>query len=652
MDEQPNENRPHIPTWVWILTIFAVILGLQLWLSGRFSGPEQVTLQEVAEFIREDQVKQLVVSGDRLQVTLDDGRNFGAVKSTSDSLIETFQYYGISAEDLNDKLVVQDNSMWNTLLSLAFTVGPVLLLLWFFTRGFRQMQGGGGNNIFGFGRSRARNLTDANRPTVTFDDVAGVEEAKLELVEVVQFLREPEKFVQVGARIPKGVLMVGPPGTGKTLLARAVAGEAGVPFFHISGSEFVEMFVGVGASRVRDLFEKAKQAAPSIVFVDEIDAVGRQRGAGMGGGHDEREQTLNQILVEMDGFDNETNVIVIAATNRADILDPALLRPGRFDRKVFVDLPDISGREKILAVHARGKPIASDVSFKEMSRLTAGFSGADLENLINEAAIFAARRSKRTIGLLEFQDAFDRVVMGPERQSRVMSEDDKMTVAYHEAGHAVVSFYLTNTDPVQKITIVPRGRAGGFVMSLPEDRAVHSREFFEDQIAMALGGRAAEEHFFGRVTTGAAADLQQATRLARAMVMEYGMSDRLGLPTYGGGSGSPFVGREMGWFGSGRDYSEEAAQTIDAEVKRLLEENYNRARTIIDQNRDRMVHLATTLIDVETLDRAAFEKLMNELQPSNAPAPEPVAPPTAAPAAGLPPAPQQPLPNPRPAAAD
>ena len=651
MDEQPNENRPHIPTWVWILTIFAVILGLQLWLSGRFSGPEQVTLQEVAEFIREDQVKQLVVSGDRLQVTLDDGRNFGAVKSTSDSLIETFQYYGISAEDLNDKLVVQDNSMWNTLLSLAFTVGPVLLLLWFFTRGFRQMQGGGGNNIFGFGRSRARNLTDANRPTVTFDDVAGVEEAKLELAEVVQFLREPEKFVQVGARIPKGVLMVGPPGTGKTLLARAVAGEAGVPFFHISGSEFVEMFVGVGASRVRDLFEKAKQAAPSIVFVDEIDAVGRQRGAGMGGGHDEREQTLNQILVEMDGFDNETNVIVIAATNRADILDPALLRPGRFDRKVFVDLPDISGREKILAVHARGKPIASDVSFKEMSRLTAGFSGADLENLINEAAIFAARRSKRTIGLLEFQDAFDRVVMGPERQSRVMSEDDKMTVAYHEAGHAVVSFYLTNTDPVQKITIVPRGRAGGFVMSLPEDRAVHSREFFEDQIAMALGGRAAEEHFFGRVTTGAA-DLQQATRLARAMVMEYGMSDRLGLPTYGGGSGSPFVGREMGWFGSGRDYSEEAAQTIDAEVKRLLEENYNRARTIIDQNRDRMVHLATTLIDVETLDRAAFEKLMNELQASNGQVPEAVVPPTAAPAAGLPPAPQQPLPNPRPAAAD
>ncbi|MCZ7672835.1 MAG: AAA family ATPase [Chloroflexi bacterium] len=325
---------------------------------------------------------------------------------------------------------------------MTLTLIPVLLILWLFTRGFRQMQGGGGggNNIFGFGRSRAKDLTGANRPTVTFDDVAGADEAKMELEEVVRFLKEPEKFIQVGARIPKGVLMVGPPGTGKTLLARAVASEAGAPFFHISGSEFVEMFVGVGASRVRDLFDKAKQAAPAIVFVDEIDAVGRQRGAGMGGGNDEREQTLNQILVEMDGFDNETNVIVIAATNRPDILDPALLRPGRFDRKIFVDLPDVTGREAILKVHARGKPIASEVSFSDLGRLTAGFSGADLENLINEAAIFAARRNKRTIDLLEFQDAFDRVVMGPERKSRVMSKDDKETVAYHEAGHAIVSF--------------------------------------------------------------------------------------------------------------------------------------------------------------------------------------------------------------------
>ncbi|CUS03744.2 protease, ATP-dependent zinc-metallo [Candidatus Promineifilum breve] len=623
MDDQQNDNRPSIPTWVWIITIFAVILGLQLFLSGRFSGPEQITLQEMADYIRAGEVEQLTVSGDRLQILLDDDRTFGAVKSPSDSLFETFEFFGISAADLNNNMMVRDQSTWNTLTSILLGVGPVLLLIWIFMRGFRQMQGGGGNNIFGFGRSRARNLTDANRPTVNFDDVAGVEEAKQELAEVVQFLREPEKFVQVGARIPKGVLMVGPPGTGKTLLARAVAGEAGVPFFHISGSEFVEMFVGVGASRVRDLFEKAKTAAPSIVFVDEIDAVGRQRGAGLGGGHDEREQTLNQILVEMDGFDNETNVIVIAATNRADILDPALLRPGRFDRKVFVDLPDIAGREKILQVHARGKPIASEVSFKDTARLTAGFSGADLENLINEAAIFAARRDKRTIGLLEFQDAFDRVVMGPERQSRVMSEDDKMTVAYHEAGHAIVSFFLSHTDPVQKITIVPRGRAGGYVMSLPEDRALYSREFFDDQIAMALGGRASEEHFFGRVTTGASNDLQNATRLARAMVMEYGMSDKLGLPTYGGGSANPFVGREMGFFGSSRDYSEEAAQSIDAEVKRILEENYGRALDVIEQNHDRMVQLATTLINVETLDRPAFEKLMNEPMPGNGVVPDP-----------------------------
>lgn len=620
MDDNSNDNRPAIPTWVWILTIFAVILGLQLWLSGRFSGPEQIGLQELATYIDEGQVDELVAVGDRLQVTLNNGETFGVTKPTTDGLIETFRYYGVTAADLNDVLTIRDQSMWNNIFSILLAVGPILLLLWIFSRGFRQMQGGGNNNIFGFGRSRAKNLTDANRPTVTFDDVAGVDEAKLDLAEVVQFLREPEKFVQVGARIPKGVLMVGPPGTGKTLLARAVAGEAGVPFFHISGSEFVEMFVGVGASRVRDLFEKAKQSAPSIVFVDEIDAVGRQRGAGLGGGHDEREQTLNQILVEMDGFDNETNVIVIAATNRADILDPALLRPGRFDRKVFVDLPDVTGREKILQVHSRGKPIASEVSLKDMARLTAGFSGADLENLINEAAIFAARRNRRTISTLEFQDAFDRVIMGPERKSRVMSEEDKETVAYHEAGHAVVSFYLPNTDPVQKITIVPRGRAGGYVLPLPEDRTTFSSEYFDDKIAMALGGRASEEIFFGRVTTGASSDLQQATRLARMMIMEFGMSERLGLSTYGNGSSSPFVGREFGWGLSGRDYSEEAARDIDVEVRRILEENYQRALTILNDNRQKVIKLADLMREVETLDRSAFEKLMNEQE--DAPATE------------------------------
>ena len=610
MDDQNSNPRPSVPAWVWILGVFALILAVQLWLSGRFNGPEEITMQDLIGHIEAGEVDNIVVSGDRVEVALNDGTTLSVYKHPSDSLSETWEYYGITAEQLAAfDYSIRDQSMWNTVFSIVIGLGPVLLLIWIFSRGFRQMQGGGGNNIFGFGRSRAKNLNEGDRPTVTFDDVAGVEESKQELAEVVQFLREPEKFVQVGARIPKGVLMVGPPGTGKTLLARAVAGEAGVPFFHISGSEFVEMFVGVGASRVRDLFDKAKQSAPSIVFVDEIDAVGRQRGAGLGGGHDEREQTLNQILVEMDGFDNETNVIVVAATNRADILDPALLRPGRFDRKVFVDLPDLRGREAILKVHARGKPIASNVSFMDVARLTAGFSGADLENLINEEAIFAARRNQVTIGVLEFQDAFDRVVMGPERKSRVMSEEDKETVAYHEAGHAVVSFFLANTDPVQKITIVPRGRAGGYVMPLPEDRFVLSREYFDDRISMALGGRAAEEIFFGRITTGASNDLQQATRMARAMVMEYGMSDELGLPTYGGGGANPFLGRDMS-FGQ-RDYSEEAARAIDAEVKRILRENYQRALGIITENRPKLEALAHTLMEVETLDRDKFEDLMN-----------------------------------------
>jgi cell division protease FtsH len=598
MDEQPNETRPPIPTWVWILGIFALILGLQFFLSGRFNSPEQIGLPDAMSRIRNGQVQTATLAGSRLTLTLNNGNEVATTVDSRGSLQEAFTFYGITQDVLQDggvEVVVRDQTAWNNLFSAVIIVGPILLL-----------------SIFGFGRSRAKNLNDADRPTVTFEDVAGVDEAKMELSEVVQFLREPEKFVQVGARIPKGVLMVGPPGTGKTLLARAVAGEAGVPFFHISGSEFVEMFVGVGASRVRDLFDKAKQSAPSIVFVDEIDAVGRQRGAGMGGGHDEREQTLNQILVEMDGFDNETNVIVMAATNRADILDPALMRPGRFDRKVFVDLPDVKGRQAILKVHARGKPVAKEVSFDDLARLTAGFSGADLENLLNEAAIFAARRNKRTIGLLEFQDAFDRIVMGPERKSRVMSEEDKETIAYHEAGHAVVSFNLANTDPVQKITIVPRGRAGGYVMPLPEDRFVHSREYFEDQITMALGGRAAEEIFFGRVTTGASNDLRQSTRLAKAMVREYGMSDVLGLPTYGDDSNNPFLGREMGYGLGGRDYSEEAARAIDEEVRRLLEENYKRALTLVRENRQKLVRLAQKLIEVETLDRDMFERLMNE----------------------------------------
>lgn len=609
MDEQPSGPRFSVPTWVWIIAILAVILGLQLWLNGRFSGPEDIPLTDVAQMIGNGDVESVEVSGNRVTVTKEDGTTQSSVKEEG-SIIEQFRNLGVTEESLNQiDIQFEDPSTWNTVLTIAISLGPVLLLIWIFSRSFRQMQGGG-NSIFNFGRSKARNLSGADKPTVTFDDVAGVEEAKEEVQELVQFLREPERFIQVGARIPKGVLMVGPPGTGKTLLARAIAGEAGVPFFHISGSEFVEMFVGVGASRVRDLFNKAKQHAPAIVFVDEIDAVGRQRGAGLGGGHDEREQTLNQILVEMDGFSNETNIIVIAATNRPDVLDPALLRPGRFDRKVIVDLPDIKGREMILRIHMRGKPVASEVSLSDLARLTAGFSGADLENLMNEAAIFAARRGRMEIKKVDFQDAFDRIVMGPERKSKVLSEEDKELTAYHESGHAVVSFNLAHTDPIQKVTIIPRGRAGGYVMSLPEDRMAQSREQFEDQIAFAFGGRAAEEIFFGRITTGAASDLQQATRIARAMVMQYGMSDKLSLRTFGEQRGSIFLGRDMGY---GRDYSEDAAKAIDEEVSNILEKNYLVAKQIVQDNKDKLIELAETLKKLETLDRNEFEALMNRI---------------------------------------
>ncbi|MCA9940646.1 MAG: ATP-dependent zinc metalloprotease FtsH [Anaerolineales bacterium] len=607
MDEQQN-NRSTIPPWVWIVTAILLILGAQIIFSGGLNTNEVIPFSEVVAYVEDQSVERLTVSGNRLTVILKNGSTYASVKDEGADIFQQLQASGVDTAIIGSApIYINDASGRTTFFSILFSVGPIILLIWIFSRGLRQMQGGG-NNIFGFGRSRARNINEGDRPTVTFDDVAGVDEAKEEVREIVQFLKEPEKFIQVGARIPKGLLMVGHPGTGKTLLARAIAGEAGVPFFHISGSEFVEMFVGVGASRVRDLFNKAKENAPSIVFVDEIDAVGRQRGAGLGGGHDEREQTLNQILVEMDGFSNETNIIVIAATNRPDVLDPALLRPGRFDRKVIVDLPDIKGREEILKVHARGKPIASDVDFNDIARLSVGFAGADLENLVNEAAIFAARQNKRQIDAKDFQDAFDRVVMGPERKSRVISDADKETVAYHEAGHAIVSFFLPNADTVQKITIIPRGQAGGYMMPLPEESIVKTREYFEDQIAVTLGGRAAEEVFFNRLTTGASSDLRKATEVARDMIMRYGMSSELGLRTYGDQTGNIFLGRDMTY---GRDYSEEAARAIDQEVRDILDRGYARAKGIIEEHRDKMVRLAHTLLDIETLDRLTFENLMN-----------------------------------------
>ncbi len=612
MEEQNNQpSRPQIPIWGWILFILAIVLVVQLYSSGQIFGTQnKIKAQEVAEYLKNGEVEKMTINGNRVQLEID-GEEETVIweKDAQSNVYEQLEYYGVGGEIWQSfpNLETPDGSRWDFLINMLFTLGPILLIIWIFSRGFRQIQGGGGNSIFGFGRSRAKNINDGDRPTVTFDDVAGVEEAKEEVQEIVQFLREPERFIQVGARIPKGVLMVGPPGTGKTLLARAIAGEAGVPFYHISGSEFVEMFVGVGASRVRDLFNKAKENAPAIVFVDEIDAVGRQRGAGLGGGHDEREQTLNQILTEMDGFDKDTNVIVIAATNRADVLDPALLRPGRFDRKVIVDLPDIKGREAILKVHGRGKPIAKDVNMADWARLTAGFAGADLENLINESAIFAARRRGTTVTNTDIQEAFDRIVIGPERKSRVMDDEQKELVAYHEAGHAVAHFYLPNADPVQKVTIIPRGRAGGYVMTLPSDRTVETQDWFEDRIAIALAGRASEEVFFGQVTSGASSDLQQATRTARMMVTQLGMSDQLGLPVYGEEQGSPFLGRSI----TNRDYSESAAARIDEEVKAILERNYSRVKNLIGDNRERIIKLVEKLIEVETLDRPTFEAFMN-----------------------------------------
>jgi len=467
-----------------------------------------------------------------------------------------------------------------------------------------------------------------DQPSVTFDDVAGVEEAKEELREVVEFLKEPEKFVQLGARIPKGVLLMGAPGTGKTLLAKAVSGEAGVPFFSISGSEFVEMFVGVGASRVRDLFEQAKRHSPCIVFLDEIDAVGRHRGAGLGGSHDEREQTLNQILVEMDGFDTDTNVIVVAATNRPDILDPALLRPGRFDRRIVLDRPDIKGREAILKVHVRGKPIGEDVDLSILAKSTPGFVGADIENLVNEAAILAARRNKKVTEMAEFQEAIERVIAGPERKSRLMSEEEKRITAYHEAGHALVAHVLPKCDSVHKVSIVARGMAMGYTLALPEeDRRILSRAKFQDDLAYSLGGRAAEELVFGDVTTGAANDLERVTEIARAMVTRYGMSDRLGPMTFGQKEELVFLGKEIG---EQRDYSEAVAQEIDAEVRRIVGEAHERAREVLTRYREQLDRIAKRLMEVETLEADEFVALFEGTSK-----PEPEAPESTPPVSGF-----------------
>jgi cell division protease FtsH len=587
-----------------IIAIAVIILGF----FARQENPDEWPISQVAEAAREERIEKIVVNdNDQMEISLTDGSQVVSRKAPDSSAYEQLATLGVSAELLGEiEWVNQQASNWQSLIPFLFYGVLVLVVLGSIYFMLRQAQGSN-NQAMSFGKSRARMFT-GDQPSVTFDDVAGCDEAKEELGEVVEFLSEPAKFIQLGARIPKGVLLVGAPGTGKTLLAKAVSGEAGVPFFSISGSEFVEMFVGVGASRVRDLFEQAKRHSPCIVFVDEIDAVGRHRGAGLGGSHDEREQTLNQILVEMDGFDTDTNVIILAATNRPDILDPALLRPGRFDRRVVLDRPDVRGREEILKVHVRGKPLASDVDLSVLARATPGFVGADIENMVNESAILAARRNKKTISMDEMQESIERVVMGPERRSRLMSDQEKRLTAYHEAGHAVVGHILEHCEPVLKVTIIPRGRAGGYTMMMGEDEWYIPRSKIVDEIAMALGGRVAEEIVFGEITTGALSDLEMVTKRARNMVTRYGMSELLGPMIYGQKEELVFLGREIG---EQRDYSEAVAEEIDGEVRRIVNEAHERARMLLVEYREKLDLIAETLLEVETLDRAQFVRLMD-----------------------------------------
>ncbi len=608
---------------VYILLFLAIIILVVYQFQQSPTTQDVIPINKVANDIQSGQVERIIEDNDRVRIIYTDGSERYSNKEPETTLIEQLKAFGVSTEQLtanNIKFEVKPPSPWVGLATILGYVLPFLFLAGVFWFVFRQAQGSN-NAAMSFGKSRARMFT-GDQPKVTFQDVAGVEEAKEELQEVVEFLREPEKFISLGARIPKGVLLVGPPGTGKTLLAKAVSGEAGVPFFSISGSEFVEMFVGVGASRVRDLFDQAKRHSPCIVFVDEIDAVGRQRGAGLGGSHDEREQTLNQMLVEMDGFDTDTNVIIVAATNRPDILDPALLRPGRFDRRVILDRPDMRGREAILKVHVRGKPLAPDVDLGVIARSTPGFVGADLENLVNESAILAARRNKKVIGQAELEEAIERVIAGPERKSRLISAEEKRIVAYHEAGHAVVMNALPEADPVHKVSIIARGMAGGFTMALPEeDRTLMPRKKIIADMVGLLGGRAAEEIVFDDITTGASNDLERVTKMARAMVTRLGMSEELGPLVYGQKEELIFLGREIS---EQRDYSEAVAEKIDAEVRKLVNQAYEKAKSILIQYRDKLDKIAQRLLEVETISREEFESIFPSPFGKNGGTPMPV----------------------------
>ena len=602
-------NTPRSRISLLYLLLFAALVFFVFFnYQQQFSQQEALNLNQVAADIKAGLVARVVTDEEQLTIVYNNGEERIAQKEPNATTVDQLLALGVTPEQLgpdNVDIQIQPPSAWLGVLTALGYILPFLILAGVFWFVFRQAQGSN-NAAMSFGKSRARMFSGEN-PTVTFNDIAGVEEAKVDLQEVVEFLKEPDKFISLGARIPKGVLLIGAPGTGKTLLAKAVSGEAGVPFFSISGSEFVEMFVGVGASRVRDLFDQAKRHSPCIVFVDEIDAVGRQRGAGLGGSHDEREQTLNQMLVEMDGFDTDTNIIMIAATNRPDILDPALLRPGRFDRRVILDAPDVHGREEILKVHVRGKPLGKDVDLSMLARGTPGFVGADLENLVNEAAILAARRNKKTIGQPEFQEAIERLIAGPERKSRVISPEEKRVVAYHEAGHAIVAHALPNCDPVHKVTIVPRGMAGGYVLALPdEDRSLMSRAKLLDDMAFALGGRAAEEIVFDDITSGASNDLERVTQVARQMVTRLGMSGQLGPRVYGKKEELIFLGREIS---EQRDYSESVAEQIDEEVYKLVSEALTRAKKTLTKYKAQLHKIAKKLIEVETLTREEFEKM-------------------------------------------
>ncbi|MGQ9683537.1 MAG: ATP-dependent zinc metalloprotease FtsH [Anaerolineae bacterium] len=596
--------------FVYLLILVAVV-ALFINVVNPQENVSRVSLQKVAAYVKDGQVDKVSISPDgrlTLQLKGDNPKKVVSRKEQGTDFSSTMKNLGVTQAQLDAvrEINVEDPSPLENWLGVILNFVPLLLFGLLVLFMLRQAQSGN-NQALSFGKSRARMFT-GDKPTVTFEDVAGAEEAKHELQEVVEFLREPERFTSLGARIPKGVLLVGAPGTGKTLMARAVAGEAGVPFFSISGSEFVEMFVGVGASRVRDLFDQAKRNSPCIVFVDEIDAVGRHRGAGLGGSHDEREQTLNQILVEMDGFDTDTKVIIIAATNRPDILDPALLRPGRFDRRVVLDRPDINGRKAVLEVHVRGKPLAPDVDLMALARQTPGFSGADIENMVNEAAILSARNGQKAIGMKELQEAVERVIAGPERRSRLISDQEKQIIAHHEAGHALVMASLPNADPLQKVSVVARGMALGYTLALPEmDHYLQSKNRLENQVTGMLGGRAAEELAFGDVTTGASDDLEKATKLARVMVTQYGMSERLGPRTFGQKEELIFLGREIA---EQRDYSEKVAQEIDQEIHDIITRCYQRAMEILRSKRDKLDALARSLIEHETLDAAQVQAIL------------------------------------------